>query len=142
MTLLREASIVSSTETTTPTTRTIATSSKSKQTRFAATSHRDEERKPPHKNKSWKRDADKGTSSSKKELAAFVRQQARKELHAFATKRKVSSNEDDKSVGSLNGMEDGEIDLSAFNYSEMDNLKIDSDDDTVQNANDKSDVSV
>jgi hypothetical protein len=105
----------------------------------------DDDRKPPYK-KSWKRDAEKGTNSSKKELAAFVRKQARKELHAFAKKRKASSDEDDeeeeKSVGSLNHFEDGEIDLSAFNYSEMDDLKIDSDDDTVQSAKGKSDVSV
>jgi len=109
--------------------------------------HRDDDdRKPPYKNKSWKRDADKGTSSSKKELAAFVRKQACKELHAFAKKHKASSEEDEeedeKSTGSLNHFEDGEIDLSAFNYSEMDNLKIDSDDDTVQSAKGKSDVSV
>jgi hypothetical protein len=105
----------------------------------------DDDRKPPYK-KSWKRDADKGTNSSKKELAAFVRKQARKELNAFAKKRKASSDEDDddeeKSVGSLNHFVAGEIDLSAFNYSEMDNLKIDSDDDTVQTAKGKSDVSV
>jgi hypothetical protein len=105
----------------------------------------DDDRKPPYK-KSWKRDADKGTNSSKKELAAFVRKQARKELNAFAKKRKASSDEDDeeeeKSVGSLHHFEAGEIDLSAFNYSEMDNLKIDSDDDTVQSAKGKSDVSV
>jgi hypothetical protein len=106
----------------------------------------DDNCKPPYKNKSWKRDADKETNSSKKELAAFVRKQARKELHAFAKKRKASSDEDDeedeKSTGSLNQFEDGEVDLSAFNYCEMDNLKIDSDDDTVQSAKGKSDISV
>jgi hypothetical protein len=106
----------------------------------------DDNRKPPYTNKSWKRDADKETGSSKKELAAFVRKQARKELHAFAKKRKASSDEDDeedeKSTGSLNQFEDGEVDLSAFNYGEMDNLKIDSDDDTVQSAKGRSDISV
>ncbi len=104
----------------------------------------DDDRKPPYKNKSWKRDAEKGTSSSKKELAAFVRKQARKELHAFAKKRKASSSEDDEegSAGSLHNLEAGEIDLAAFNYSEMDDLKIDSDDDTVKSTKDKSEVSV
>jgi len=93
---------------------------------------------PASKNKTWKRDANKSTSTSKKELAAFVRKQTRKELHAFskeAKKRKViedGSEDDDNSHASLNQMdeekEEGEIDISAFNYSKMDDLKIDSDD--------------
>jgi hypothetical protein len=37
---------------------------------------------------------------------------------------------------------DGEVDLSAFNYCKMDNLEIDSDDDTVQSAKGRSDISV
>jgi hypothetical protein len=104
----------------------------------------DDDRKPPYKNKSWKRDAEQGTSSSKKELAAFVRKQARKELNAFAKKRKASSSDDDKegSVGSLHHLEAGEIDLATFNYSEMDNLKIESDDETVKSTKDKSEISV
>jgi hypothetical protein len=85
----------------------------------------DGDRKPAYKNKTWKRDADKSTNSSKKELAAFVRKQARKELYAFAKKRKASEDDDDKSV---NAMEQGEIDFSEFNFGNMDNLKIDSDD--------------
>jgi hypothetical protein len=93
---------------------------------------------PASKNKTWKRDANKSTSTSKKELAAFVRKQARKELHAFskeAKKRKViedDTDDDNNSQASLNQMdeesEEGEIDISAFNYSKMDDLKIDSDD--------------
>jgi hypothetical protein len=104
----------------------------------------DDDCKPPYKNKSWKQDAEQGTSSSKKELAAFVRKQARKELHAFAKKRKASSFKDnDKgSVGSLHNLEAGESDLAAFTYSEMDNLKIDSDNNTVKSTKDKSKVSV
>jgi hypothetical protein len=107
--------------------------------------HRDDHyRKPPYKNKSWKRDTEQGTSSSKKELAAFVRKQACKELHAFAKKRKASSSKDNKegSVGSLHHLEAGEIDLAAFNYSEMDDLKIESDNDTVKSTKDKSKISV
>lgn len=90
------------------------------------------------KNKTWKRDSNKSTSTSKKELAAFVRKQARKELHAFAKeakKRKFideESDDDDNSNASLNQMdeekEEGEIDISAFNYKDMDDLKIDSED--------------
>jgi hypothetical protein len=107
--------------------------------------HRDDDdRKPPYKNKSWKRDAEQGTSSSKKELAAFVRKQARKELNAFAKKRKALSSDDDEegSVGSLHHLEAGEIDLATFNYSEMDDLKIESDDETVKSTKDKSEISV
>jgi hypothetical protein len=41
--------------------------------------HNNDKRKPLNK-KPWNRDAIKGNDSSKKELAAFVRQQAQKEL--------------------------------------------------------------
>lgn len=85
----------------------------------------DGDRKPAYKNKTWKRDADKSTNSSKKELAAFVRKQTRKELYAFAKKRKASDDDDEED---LNNIEEGEIDLSKFNFADMDNLKIDSDD--------------
>jgi hypothetical protein len=85
----------------------------------------DGDRKPAFKNKTWKRDADKSTNSSKKELAAFVRKQTRKELYAFAKKRKASDDDDEES---LNNIEEGEIDLARFNFADMDNLKIDSDD--------------
>jgi hypothetical protein len=73
-----------------------------------------------------------------------VRKQACKELHAFAKKRKtLSSQDNDKgSVGSLYNLEAGKIDLAAFNYSEMDDLKIDSDNNTVKSTKDKSKVSV
>ena len=97
----------------------------------------DGDKKPAFKNKTWKRDADKSTSSSKKELATFVRKQARKELYAFAKKRKANDDDDEKSVASLNNVEskeEGEIDLSVFNYAKMDDLKIessDSDDDSI-----------
>ena len=103
----------------------------------------DGDRKPTHKNKTWKRDADQKTTASKKELAAFVRKQACKELYAFNKKRKAaetppSSDEDESSVASLHNVEaltrqeEGEVDeinLAGFNYGDMDNLKIDSGDD-------------
>jgi hypothetical protein len=115
----------------------------------------DNNRKPPYKNKSWKWDAEQGTSSSKKELAAFVQKQACKELHAFAKKRKASSSKDDKegsvgslhqleegSIGSLHHLEAGKIDLAAFNYAEMDDFKIEADNNTVKSTKDKSKISV
>lgn len=89
----------------------------------------DGDRKPPYKNKTWKRDADKSTSSSKKELAAFVRKQARKELYAFAKKRKASE-DDEQSVHAMEEGEvsDGSLDLSKLNFNDMANLKNDSSD--------------
>jgi hypothetical protein len=94
------------------------------------TAERDGNQKPAFNNKTWKRDASKSTTTSKKELATFVRKQARKELYAFAKKRKITNEDDDeKSVASLNNIEskeDGKIDLSTFNFQDMDNLKINS----------------
>jgi hypothetical protein len=61
-----------------------------------------------------------------------MRKQACKELYAFAKKRKMTDEDDDEIVASLNNIEskeDGKIDLSAFNFQDMDNLKIDSEDD-------------
>ena len=102
----------------------------------------DGDKKPAFKNKTWKRDADKSTNSSKKELATFVRKQARKELYAFAKKRKVEEDAEDlNNIEMEDGEEvDGEIDLSIFNYSKMGNLKIDSDDDS-EDDDDKTEVS-
>jgi hypothetical protein len=55
----------------------------------------------------------------------------------------LSSKDDEEgSVGSLHHLEAGEIDLATFNCSEMDDLKIDSDDVTVKSTKDKSKVSV
>jgi hypothetical protein len=98
-----------------------------------------DKRKPSHK-KPWNRDAAKGNGSSKKELAAFVRKTARKELHAFTKRRKTSASskdEDTKSVSSSGG----ELDLSSFDYDEMDKLAIDSDE-AKQSSEDGSYVSV
>jgi hypothetical protein len=106
------------------------------------TAERDGDQKPTFNNKTWKRDASKSTTTSKKELATFVRKQARKELYAFAKKRKMANKDDDeKSVASLNNIEskeDGEIDLSAFNFQDMDDLKIDSKDDMDSSSSDVS----
>ena len=79
------------------------------------------EGRPKHGNKTWNR---KG-SDERKELAAFVRKSVQQELHAVSKKRKTS--DDEGSTGSLNAFE--KIDLDKFNYNDMDNLKIDSDDD-------------
>ena len=109
-----------------------------KQAKALRSNNESGDRKPPHKNKTWKRDADKSTNSSKKELAAFVRKQSRKELCAFAKKRKASDDSDDDE--SVSHMEEGEVnDLSKLNFGNMDNLKISSDDE--DDASVKSSVS-
>jgi hypothetical protein len=99
-----------------------------------------EERKPLHK-KPWNRDAAKGNGSSNKDLAAFVRKQARKELHTFTKQRKTSASSKDDETGSVSSS-GGELDLSSFDYDEMDNLFINSADKTEQSNEDGSDVSV
>ena len=68
------------------------------------------------------RKSDSAKKDTKKDLAAFIAKTVRKELHAFSKKRK----NDDMSEGELD-----QFDLSNFNYKDMDNLKIDSDDDSV-----------
>jgi hypothetical protein len=68
-----------------------------------------------------------------------VRKTAWKELHAFTKQRKTSASskdDDTKSVSSSGG----ELDLSSFDYDEMDKLAIDSD--AEQSSEDGSDVSV
>jgi hypothetical protein len=75
-------------------------------------------------------------------LVTFVRKQARKELYAFTKKLKMTDDDDDeKSVASLNNIEskeDSEINLSAFNFQDMDNLKINSEDDMDSSSSDVS----
>jgi hypothetical protein len=77
------------------------------------------------KNKSWTKKAEHGKDKSKKELAALTRKMVREELNAADKKRK-SDKKDDESVGSVNQID--EVDLAMFNYTDMDNLKIDTDD--------------
>ena len=84
------------------------------------------DRKGKNSNKTWNRKADDGRDKSKKELASFqkaVKAGVQKELASIDKKRKSNK-------------EDGELDLHAFdaqlkefNYGDMDDLKIDSDDD-------------
>ena len=89
--------------------------------------------KPAFKNKTWKRGDDKKSSfksdKSKKELAAFIKNTIQEEMNSFQSKKRKaddSSSEDEE--GEMNQMD---VDLSKFNYADMDDLKIDSDDDEV-----------
>ena len=80
------------------------------------------------KNKSWTRGADADRDKNKKDLATFMRQQVRKEMNAYSKKRKSGD------AGSLNNVEsddEGTIDLGELNYADMGDLKIDSDDSSV-----------
>jgi hypothetical protein len=77
---------------------------------------------PQSKNKTWKRKADDNKKHTKQDLAAFVRKQARKELHAFAKKRKVDTDDDDKDDdktvdGSVNNMDFDNVDFSKIDFS-------------------------
>ena len=76
-------------------------------------------------NKTWTKKADDSNKQSQKELNALVKKHLKKELNALSEKKRKSNGEDD-----LN-MEIAAIDLQLkdFNYAEMDNLKIESDDD-------------
>ena len=83
--------------------------------------------KKPYGNKSWNRNkSDESTGSSKKELAAFIKKTIKagvqKELNATNKKRSKDDSDDDLD---LNAFEEN---IEDFNYKEMDDLKIDSDD--------------
>ncbi len=84
--------------------------------------------KKPYGHKKWNRKhSESKTDDSKKELAAFIKKQVakgvRKELNTASKKRK-SDSDDELDLNAL------EKDLDDFNYDDMDNLKIDSDDDS------------
>ena len=88
----------------------------------------DNSNKKPCGNKTWNRNkSESSTNESKKELQAFIKKQVakgvRKELNSVSKKRK-SESDDELDLNAL------EKDLDNFNYDDMDNLKIDSDDET------------
>ena len=77
-------------------------------------------------NKTWSRKAEESTKSSKKDLAAFIKKAVstgvKKELNAVDKKRKAKDDDLD-----LHAFDE---DLKGFNYTDMDNLKIESDDES------------
>ena len=76
------------------------------------------------KTNTWSRKAEEAKSKSSKELAAFVKKAVREEMNAVEKKRKPDSDDEE---GELNA-----IDLSNFDYDLLDNLKIESDDSSVE----------
>ena len=74
------------------------------------------------KNKTWNRKAQENQDKTKKDLAAFIQKTIRKELNSFSKKKRKS---DDVEEGELDA-----FDLAGFNYKDMGNLKISSDDDS------------
>ncbi len=84
--------------------------------------------KSKYGNKTWTRKADEGSKKSKQELNAFMKKAIKagvqKELKAFDTdkKKRKNANED------LAAFDVDDADLKEFNYADMDNLKIDTDD--------------
>jgi hypothetical protein len=83
--------------------------------------------KPPFKNKSWNKKAQDNKQDSRKEMNAIVKKAiakgVRKEMNAIAKASKRKAEDDDSSEeGELNALD---LDLSDFNYEDMENLKID-----------------
>ena len=84
--------------------------------------------KSKYANKTWTRKADEGSKKSKQELNAFMKKAIKagvqKELKAVDTdkKKRKNTNED------LAAFDVDDADLKEFNYADMDNLKIDTDD--------------
>ncbi len=90
------------------------------------------------KNKTWSRKAEEAKKKSKKDLHALMQETVRKELHSMMDKKR-KANDDSSEEGevsddnqSINVLEN--VDLSEFNYQDMDNLKIDSEDEEFQDA--------
>ena len=85
--------------------------------------------KKAYGNKTWTKSADEGKSNSKKELNAIVKKAiakgVRKELNAIQAKRKTDDSSDEE--GEFNMLEQA-FDLKDFNYADMENLKIEDDD--------------
>jgi len=77
-------------------------------------------------NKTWKRSADEETTVSKKELALLVKKVIKKEMATSKDKKRKSSDTDEEGflVECLNKPLDG------FNYKDMENLNLDSDEDS------------
>jgi len=90
---------------------------------------RGDSKSSPSKNKSWSRQSEDSKKKGQRELAAFIKKSVQKELNSFsANKRKADESDDDESVKSVHMAEGQE--LAAFNYGDLDDLKIDSDDET------------
>ena len=86
------------------------------------------------KNK-WSKKAEDAKKQTQKELANYVRKVVRKELSAFdSNKRKAEDDNDDDEEGEINA-----IDFASFNYQDMSNLKIDSEEDNESNNEDEND---
>ena len=79
-----------------------------------------------HGNKTWSRKAEQNKEKSKKELAALMRKTVRSELNALNKSKKRKESDDDSDAASVNQID--EVDLAAFNYTDMGKLKIDLDD--------------
>ena len=78
-------------------------------------------------NKTWERKSNDSSDKTKKDLAVLIKKQVKagvqKELNALQKKRKSNDSDDEFDLKAFDKKLDG------FNYSDMDNLKIDSDDD-------------
>ena len=80
-------------------------------------------------NKTWKRKAEEATDKGKKDLAAFVKQAVAKGIQKELADKKRKAAKLEEGELDMNAVE---LDLKGFNYEDMDNLKIDSDDSDVE----------
>jgi hypothetical protein len=84
--------------------------------------------KSKYANKTWTRKADEGNKKSKQELNSFMKKAIKagvqKELAAIDPSKKKRKTDEDLAAFDIK-----DADLKEFNYDDMDNLKIDSDDD-------------
>ena len=76
------------------------------------------------KNKSWSRKSEEDKKKSAKQLNAFIKKTVKAQLNVISDKKRKADSDTEEEEGFL--AEAGEIDLSQFNYSDMDDLKIDS----------------
>lgn len=100
-----------------------------------------DDRKPSFKNKTWNRKASEAKKQTRKDLAAFIKKtvkdKVQKELSAIDKKRAAES-DDSSDEFDLNAL-DGE--LKNFNYSDMENLHINSDEEDNDVSSDKDEQS-
>jgi len=82
-------------------------------------------------NKTWKRKADNNKSKAKKELAAFIKEAVKEELNCVSDKKRKSDDDDSDNDEEVNA-----IDFGKLNFSDPNDLKIDSDDESFKTAND------
>ena len=84
------------------------------------------EKKPAAKSKTWSRKAAESKAKAKNDLAAFVRKEVAKGVAKATASKKRKTSDGEDSDDDLNA-----FDLKDFNYKDMDDLKIETDDEEI-----------